>query len=113
VIGHSLGARLPERLPDEFGGATLPISYHATIAKLDRALRRHPERWHILAPPLPHEWGAAAGVEEPETADDVLDYSVRLSAASRLRAYRKEHPIMGRITRDPSRLKFTDFVSRR
>ena len=38
VIGHSLGARLPSKLPAELGGTTLPIVYHPTIDKLERAL---------------------------------------------------------------------------
>lgn len=108
VLGHSLGARLPRQMPKELGGNELPISYHATIEKLARALRRHPERWHVLAPPLPHEWGEqATGGREPETADDLLRYAVRLSAVLRLAAYRRKHPIKGYTTRDPSRLDFT------
>ena len=58
VIGHSLGARLPERLPKELGGHELPITYHHTIAELERGLRRKPDRWHILAPPLAGEGGS-------------------------------------------------------
>lgn len=87
VIGHSLGARMPEKLPPELGGHELPITYYQTIAKLDRGLRRHPERWHILAPPK----DAIDGVE-PETADDLLRYVDRLAVALRRSAWRKEHP---------------------
>lgn len=111
VLGHSLGARLPREMPKELGGNELPISYHATVDKLARALRRHPERWHVLAPPLPHEWGEqATGGRDPETADDLLRYAVRLSAVLRLSAYRKKHLIKGWFTRDPSRLDFTGLV---
>lgn len=107
VLGHSLGARLPERLPTELGGEHLPISYHPTIGALSKALRRHPERWHVLAPPLPHEFPQVKRDVAPQTADDLLRWSVTLSSALRLRAYKQEHPIKGAITRDPSRLKFT------
>lgn len=89
VIGHSLGARLPERLPKELGGASLPITYHQSIEALDRGLRRHPKRWHVLAPLLPEE----GGPEEPDTADDLMRYSIRLSRAIREAAYRRAHPM--------------------
>lgn len=82
VIGHSLGARLPERLPKELGGGELPITYHSTIAKLERGLRRRPARWHILAPPPGSE----------ETADDLLRFSLRLATELKKRAWQKLHP---------------------
>ncbi len=87
IIGHSIGARMPEKLPAELGGHELPISYYRTIAKLDQGLRRHPERWHILAPPKE----AIDGVE-PETADDLLRYVDRLSVSLRKAAWKKENP---------------------
>jgi hypothetical protein len=93
VIGHSLGARLPERLPD---GTVLPITYHRSIDRLERALRSKPERWHILAP-------APGG---GDTADDVLRLSLRLSDAIKLRAYEQAHPLGG-LFRDKHSLKYT------
>jgi hypothetical protein len=88
VIGHSLGARLPEALPAELGGGKLPIVYHPTIAELARGLRKHPERWHILAPPI-----LASGDNAPETADDLLKFSISLSEGIRKAAWRREHPL--------------------
>lgn len=88
VIGHSLGARLPEKLPAELGGQALPITYHQTIDKLEKGLRRHPERWHILAPPLPGDGRAA----KRDTADDLLAFVVRFSSTLRKHAWKKAHP---------------------
>lgn len=85
VIGHSLGARLPKKLPDELGGETLPIQYHATIKSLESGLRRKPDRWHILAPPLSQK--------DRETADDLLQFLVRFSDALRRSAWKKAHPL--------------------
>lgn len=85
VIGHSLGARLPPRLPPELGGITLPISYYDTIAKLEIGLRRHPARWHILAPTV----GADASAD---TADDLLRFAIRLAEAMRKAAWGRAHP---------------------
>lgn len=107
VLGHSLGARLPEKLPKELGGEKLPLEYHATIARLEKGLRRHPARWHILSPPLAGEFPGHVKDGIAETADDLLRFAVRLSSSLRLCAYRKEHPVTGRLVRDPSRLKFT------
>ena len=90
VIGHSLGARLPSRLPKELGGDALPICYHRTLADLDKQLRKHPERWHIIAPPMltrRDEERAAA------TCDELLGYSIELSNALRTRAFRRAHPL--------------------
>lgn len=89
VIGHSLGARLPMRLPTELGGAELPITYYETIAKLEAGLRRHPDRWHILAPPLPGESKAA----KRDTADDLLLFATRFSTALRKAAWQRTHPL--------------------
>jgi hypothetical protein len=92
VIGHSLGRRLPEYLPPELGlGAVkLPIKYHTTIASVSRGVQTHPNHWHILAPLLPEEDPKAG---DPETADDLLRYSVHLSAEVRKRAWRRAHPL--------------------
>jgi hypothetical protein len=89
VVGHSLGARLPESLPPELGGGILPIDYHPTIASLSRGLQRKPARWHILAPPLLVD---AQG--DAETADDLLKFVISLSDALRKRAWRAEHPLL-------------------
>ena len=86
VIGHSLGARLPRKLPAELGGHVLPIVYHPTIAKLERGLRRHPDRWHILAPPID-----VAGPRD--TADDLIKFVIRLAAALRKAAWQRLHPL--------------------
>lgn len=69
VIGHSLGARLPARLPD---GTELPIRYYGTLAKLEQGLSAHPGDWHVLA---------------SGRADDVIAFARRLSAAIRKRAW--------------------------
>jgi hypothetical protein len=84
VIGHSLGARLPPALPPDLGGRTLPITYHQTIRNLERGLRRSPDRWHVLAPPL------SATVRD--TADDLLRFAVRFSDSLRKQAWQKAHP---------------------
>jgi hypothetical protein len=78
-------------LPAEYGGAALPIDYHPTIAKLENALVRKPDRWHILAPPLEGEGYRLE--RSPESADDLLKYSIRLSTAIRKRAWQREHPL--------------------
>lgn len=88
VIGHSLGMRLPEELPAELGGAKLPITYHQDLAALERGLRRHPQRWHILAPTLPEE----GGPPEQDSADDLMRYSIRLSTAVRREAWKRANP---------------------
>jgi hypothetical protein len=84
VIGHSLGGRLPTKLPAEYGGMELPIVYHETIAALDRGLRRHPGKWHILAPPI--------HLDSEETADDLIRYVIRFSRAIRKKAWERAHP---------------------
>lgn len=105
VIGHSLGRRLPSQLPAELGGHKLPIRYHTTLQKLAKALRDKPDEWHILAPPLALEMPRDYYDKiERQTADDLLRFSVQLSTAIRIAAYRKQHPLS--ITRDVSRLDF-------
>jgi hypothetical protein len=69
VVGHSLGARFPDELPD---GTKLPITYYETIEKMERGLRRSPQRWHILA---------------SGSADEVLLFARRLSIEVRKRAW--------------------------
>ena len=69
VIGHSLGARMPDVLPD---GTKLPIEYHATLASLERGLRRKPGSWHIKV---------------GGSADEVIHYARLLSRAIRARAW--------------------------
>lgn len=91
VIGHSLGARLPRQLPKELGGNVLPITYYDSIAKLERGLRRHPERWHILAPPLPGE--GRKSLLKADTADDLLRFVIRFSTAIRKAAWQKANPM--------------------
>lgn len=93
VIGHSLGRRLPKKLPASlWGGAELPITYYPTIRDLDRGLRRHPERWHILAPPSGAE-ARALGLDEgdQDTADDLLKYSDDLALGLRKAAWWRKH----------------------
>lgn len=92
VIGHSLGARLTRRLPDEYGGHELPITYHTTLAKLERGLRWHPARWHILAPPLAADGNQVSAGQALATADALLQFSARLSNAVRRNAWKKMHP---------------------
>lgn len=76
VIGHSMGARLPVRLPD--GGPVLPIVYHENLEQLDRGLRRDPGKWHILA-------------SSTIPADPVIQYGRQLSYGIRERAWRSQH----------------------
>ncbi len=90
VIGHSLGARLPLKLPKELGGEVLPITYHESIARLERGLRSKPDRWHILAPPLPGESSLSG---RRDTADDLLLFATRFSSALRKAAWNKLHPL--------------------
>lgn len=92
VIGHSLGARLPSSLPAELGGGKLPITYHTTLRKLELGLRRHPERWHILAPPLAGDGHKIDPTKPVETADDLIHFAVRLSTAVRKAAWQRQHP---------------------
>lgn len=77
VIGHSMGARLPERLPD---GPRLPIDYHENVDAMARALRRNPNRWHIVA-------------SSTQPADPVIHYARRLSHSMREGIWRREHPL--------------------
>lgn len=91
VIGHSLGSRLPEKLPPELGGVTLPIRYYPTIERLERGLHRWPGDWHILSPPVAGDGQRLDA--EPETADDLLQFSVRLSVQVRRRAFEQAHPL--------------------
>jgi hypothetical protein len=82
VIGHSLGGRLPRALPD---GTVLPIEYHESIARLERGLRRRPDRWHILAPPIDYKG-------HRDTCDELLQFVVRFSESVKRDAWRKLHP---------------------
>lgn len=69
VIGHSLGARLPDRLPD---GSELPIVYHASMRDLEKGLRNHPGKWHIKV---------------GGKADEVILYARALSVSLRKKAW--------------------------
>ncbi len=73
VIGHSLGARLPDNLPADIGGAQLPIVYHNSMPELERGLRRDPGKWHIKV---------------GGKADDVIQYARQLSVQLRKIAWR-------------------------
>lgn len=86
VIGHSLGARLPSRLPDSLGGETLPITYHVSLEKLSRGIRSKPDRWHILSPPL-------STTGDPDTADDLLQFATEFSNAIRKAAWQRAYPL--------------------
>lgn len=92
VIGHSLGARLTRKLPDELGGALLPIVYYTTLDKLERGLRRHPAKWHILAPPLAVDGNEVSASQALATADELLKFATRLSNAVRKAAWNKVYP---------------------
>lgn len=87
VIGHSLGARLPVRLPESFGGETLPITYHTSIAKLAKGMRSKPDRWHVLAPPL-----TGKDSYDRDSADDLLRYAVSLADTIKKAAWQRAHP---------------------
>lgn len=103
VIGHSIGARLPTKLPDEYGGGELPITYYRTIAKLAVGLRRNPGRWHILAPP-PIRFGPR------DTADDLLEFAQRHAESVKLASFKRVHPF-GAIFCDPWSLKYNGIPS--
>ncbi len=94
VIGHSLGARLPDRFPD---GREIPITYHESLKKLEQGMRRSPDRWHVLAPPL--------NAAHRETADDLLQFSVRMSDAIKKEAWTRAHPFS---LYKPHKAKFHD-----
>jgi hypothetical protein len=93
VIGHSLGARLPRKLPADLGGDTLPLEYHTTLARLERGIRQRPQKWHILAPPLAGDGHRVDPSGEPATADALLHFAVRLSTGVRRAAWTKQHPL--------------------
>lgn len=88
VIGHSIGGRLPRKLPAELGGDELPIVYHETLAKLERGLRRAPDRWHILAPPVRADAQIAR-----DSADDLIKFVIRFSRAIKKSAWQKQFPL--------------------
>lgn len=83
VIGHSLGGRLPRRLPPELGGHELPIRYHETLDGVRRGIYWHPGKWHILAPPPGRSDGA--------TADDLLQFSHQFSDSVRKSHWERKH----------------------
>jgi hypothetical protein len=85
VLGHSLGARLPRKLPAELGGHDLPIEYHFNVTELDKALRKRPNNWHVIAPPPLGD--PKRGKVSVSSADDMIAYSMRLSQSLRDRAY--------------------------
>ena len=87
IVGHSIGQRLPRTLPD---GYRLPLEYHRSVDECDRGLRRHPERWQVVAPPTE---AADTHPDLPRSsADDVIRYAVRLSVALREKAWKEAHP---------------------
>jgi hypothetical protein len=91
VIGHSIGQRMPRSLPPSvYGGMSLPLEYHRSTTALDRGLRRHPERWHVVGPPLAEE-DPTPNLER-SSADDVLRYAIRLSYSLREQAWLRAHP---------------------
>ena len=106
VIGHSLGRRLPREIPAgsdlPFAGSRLPLAYHASIEQLDRGLRKAPASFHVLAPALTAEGGPPA--DERDTADDLIQYVIRLSAGIRRRAWEQANP-WRRF--DPNRADYT------
>lgn len=72
-IGHSLGARFPEKLPD---GTVTPIDYYSSIEKLDKGLKSRPNRIAVLV---------------GGDGDSLLRYARALSASIRKRAYYAEN----------------------
>lgn len=90
VIGHSLGGRLPRKLPAQLGGTELPIEYHDRIhgggffdEDLATGLRKRPECWHILAP--------KPGDSRGSTADDLLHFAQTMSETIRKRYWSKDN----------------------
>lgn len=73
MVGHSLGARLPVRLPD---GTEPPISYHKDVAGVEKGVRSDAARMHV----------AVSG-----PADDVIQLGRRLSLEIRERAWKELH----------------------
>ncbi len=72
VIGHSLGARFPDKLPD---GTRVPIDYYPSIQKLDAGIRERPNRIAVLV---------------GGDGDAVIRYARELSIGIRKRAYYRE-----------------------
>lgn len=106
VLGHSLGRRLPSKIPAELGGGTVPLQYHLDLKEVQKGMRSHPDRWHILAPPLSLEMPAAYYRERfRETADDLIAYAVRLSTQLRMAAWRRENPWS--LRRNIAKIDFT------
>lgn len=99
VIGHSLGARLPEKLPPELGGHVLPIEYHASVESIAKAITERPTNWHILAPPIDLE----GKLVHRDSCDDLIKWSVRFTDSLKERAYLREHPLKGRLPRGIAR----------
>ena len=113
VIGHSLGARLPAKLPAELGGHELPIEYHHNVRELDAALRKRPGKWHVIAPPALGD--PKRGKVSVSSADDLIHYSMRLSQSIRDRAYdraklRGERPLLDPKIRKYDGLKCTPVI---
>jgi hypothetical protein len=73
VIGHSLGARFPEKLPD---GTPTPIDYYPSIQKLDEGLKTKSDRIAVLV---------------GGDGDALLRYARSLSVSIRKRAYYREN----------------------
>lgn len=102
VIGHSLGARLPRTLPAELAGGKeheLPIEYHFNLRELDKAIRARPNKWHIIAPPPLGD--PKRGRVQVSSADEMIEYSMRLSQSLRDRAYDRAKLRRERAILDP------------
>jgi len=91
VIGHSLGARMPKKLPDDLGGHELPIVYHSSVESIAKGVAEQPTRWHILAPPI----DLTGRAKHQDSLDDLIEWSIKFSESLRERAYAREHPIKG------------------
>jgi hypothetical protein len=91
VLGHSFGRRMPNALPTGiYGGERLPLRYYRSVDQLEIGLRKHPRDWHFIAPPLKYE--DPAPHLRRSSADELLQYAMRLSFALRWQAWRRANP---------------------
>jgi hypothetical protein len=63
----------------------LPLVYHESIRKLEQGIRRQPDKWHILAPPINSKG-------HRDTCDELLQFVVRLSDSLKKAAWQRAHP---------------------
>lgn len=92
VVGHSLGARFPAKLPD---GTNVPVDFYPTIEKLDKGLQSRPDRIAILV---------------GGNGDEIIKYARRLSARIRRAAYYRDNGWYNVLYRPWSNLRNMDGI---